>query len=215
MNFNDIMELLKNKRYRSVLILIGYIIFFIVLASMFRNSSPVYTEPEITKTPIETYCQLANYEYIATYEINDQIFSLEGKTFRTDSYFKLDDQEFYLKDGKFYQFEEDMIKETYLEFDYYNINYLCNLLDKATLVSKNENYETDSIINKYSVLDENRKDNIYISVNIKDDNIDRVILDLSREEDKYVVEIEYKNIGQVSNFTSMFDEEKVIKGVEE
>lgn len=208
MKFKDALELFKNKRYRALVILMLYIIFFIILASMFKgvnnNVDVKPSTPVEEKSPLELYCEMANYEFKMVYT-SDEIYELTGKTFRDDSYFKINDIEYYYKDSNYYLLS-DTSNSIDLDFDYYNVNKICSLISEGKIVNKNENLESNTIENKYLVNDTNK--NIYITTIIKDNDISNVLVDLSDEDKEYIISIEYFNKNKVSNFTSIFNEAK-------
>lgn len=213
MKFSDLASLWENKRTRAIVILVLYLIFFIFMASMFKTSNDAkkVIPVETKKDYLELYCERANYEYEVNYQVNDTKFVIKGEHFRKDSHFTKEDNEYYVKNEIFYILDNEYYKKTDIDFDYYNVGSICSLIKNGKLIGKSEDYENESVIYSYSSKDDVRDQNINISYNVKNDVIDKVKLDLSIDDNTYIIDIEYKNIGQVSNFTSMFKEE----GVEE
>lgn len=228
MKLEDIKEFLKDKRKRAILILLIYFIFFIFVYYIFHTYKTIDQPQEevVLKTPLETYCEMGNYEFDATYEVNNQILEISGKNFRQDVYLTINQEDYYLKDNIFYKIEDDKLILTNLDIKFYSVDDICSSVNKAVLVSKSEDYENDYIINKYNVpiKDIDIDTNFYLSLIEEDEKIIGVEIDLSNyrielDEDisKYVIKINYKNIGEVKNFTSIYDKEKIVeeKEVEE
>lgn len=211
-------ELLQNKRYRAIGILILYLFFFIFVAYIFNQNNKVKLLDPGTekKDPVQLYCDRVSYEYDIKYNILGNKFDISGERYKKDSRFKYDENDYYLKDGKVYIKDGEYYKETNVDFDIYDSSYICELVKKGTLVSKSEEIQTDGIIYKYSVKDDNRDQMIYVSTTVNVNLIDEVKVDLSDDSSIYTIDIRYKNIGNVDSFTSEFKEEvKEIEGVEE
>lgn len=196
-----IKELFKSKRGRAVLNLGAYVIFFIVIAVFFQTGgSTPSTQPEennVTKTPIQVFDEMTNYEY--SYQ-RDSI-SINGKVYRDNMYFTLDGSEYYVNDKIYQIINSEKVEISDLDELYLINNHdISKYLNHSILVSKNENYEEKVIENKYHIDNESVNydvENMYITLYERDNVIYKVSIELDNDN----IEIEYKNVGKVSNFT--------------
>lgn len=196
-----IKELFKTKRGRAILKLCGYIIFFAIVILMFRTSGdgsniPISYNKE-TKTPIQIFDDMTNYEYL--YNRNGTI--INGKVYRDNMYFTLNDNTYYVN-NKIYLIKDndkeeiDDIDKLYL----INNHDISKYIEHSTLVSKNENYEEGITENKYHIDSEYviyDVNNMYVTLYEQNNNIFKVLIEMDKDK----IEIEYKKIGKVSNFT--------------
>lgn len=217
-------EIWQNKRYRSLIILGLYGIFFIFVF-MFLNNNQSEPLPEMVKeepkTTLENYRDLNNYQFILEInEIKDKEeadYSYNGKT--NDEITLINDK-FFLKTNVIYEIVNNQIKP--LEASLVDINLFklkpANLYELINLGELN--YETkfadESIEKSYLVplrdVIKNfkgediadQKATVEIKYKEKDNNIISVELDLSSYQkhfyemiDKYFIKISYSNIGNV------------------
>ena len=196
-----IKELFKTKRGRAILKLCGYIIFFAIVILMFRTSGdesniPISDNKE-TKTPIQIFDDMTNYEYL--YNRNGTI--INGKVYRDNMYFTLNDNTYYVN-NKIYLIKDndkeeiDDIDKLYL----INNHDISKYIEHSTLVSKNDNYEEGITENKYHIDSEYviyDVNNMYVTLYEQNNNIFKVLIEMDKDK----IEIEYKEIGKVSNFT--------------
>lgn len=228
MKVKNIKEFIKDKRNRAIVILILYFVFFIFVATFFRNySSDVPLIEEKPKTSIEKYCSVGNYAYSYQYQLNGIYFNINGQVFRNENYFIYDDNYYYLKDGITYQMIDNSFIEITLDnYNFYKITDICNMLDNATLIGKNEDYQTNTLSSKYSVpinvINSEYEGEMYLTIYEENDLVNKVELDITNYQNlldpninNAVIYISYHDMGEVKNFTTMFDESRVIRGVEE
>lgn len=232
MKIKDLIEFMKDKRNRAIMILGLYILFFIFIGILCHNSLKVnnsnITTPEVvTKTPLEIYGSMSNYEYTYNYNVNDNITTIVGKVYRDTIYMTLNNNNYYINDNNIYQIKSDKFVETTLGSLYLITNKdISTYISKGTLAGKSDNFEEGTTSTKYSVpikdFDStiNSSDLIYITLTEKNSVIYKVDIDLinyfkaiGKTKTKALIEIEYSNIEGVANFTTMFDESKVTKGV--
>ena len=210
-NFKKIKELYSNRRYRALMNLGLYAIFFIVVFAILMGGSATNNslkDADKELTTLDRFKVANNYEYY--YDIERTIdagviyYNVEGKRYLNKEVFNIKDDinGYYVEDDIVYV-TRDSIKEKLLQgplsVDLTKIKPLniVNLIMQAQLESTTNNYKEGTVKNSYllpvkdfirlyfsEIIED--KDNLFISINTyeADGNIIKVEMDLTNA-DKY------------------------------
>lgn len=214
-----IIELWNNPRYRSLLVLGLYIIFFFLVIASVNNSKSVV--PTTNKTDIRsTYAQMSNYRYQATIKNNTEQ-KIIGKVVDNKQLIMFDETNYYYNNVYLYKQEEKSYKQTdekLLDFEIWRMTpkFINSLIEKGKFESKTE-YADGEVANTYLVNlsdfielyfgDEVQTDEV-ISITLRQNN-ERILnaeLDLTTlyhqhqfsNQHDYIVKIEYDMIDAIN-----------------
>lgn len=191
-------DLLKTPRGRAIIKLGLYLVFFVVIAVLFHASnSTSNTKPDVPKkSALEVYSDMTNYEY--TYLYNDTL--MNGKVYRDSLYFEINEDAYYVNKNVYkVNKETNEIEPVELDKLYYIDNHMIsNYIKKGNIIGKNEDYMNNVISITYGIDNEDEKLNV--TTYEKDELIFKVVLNI----DTNTIEINYSNIGKVSNFIKDF-----------
>ncbi|MBR1376854.1 MAG: hypothetical protein IJ565_03470 [Bacilli bacterium] len=194
-------EFLKSKRGRAILRLGIYIIFFIIVAMLFRSGSDILPNDNkevISKTPLEKFSEMNNYQYVYTYN-GDIETIIEGRVYRDIMYFTFEEDDYYIKDNRVYRYEDEEVETALDDIYLMNNHKIVSLIENATIDSKNENYKDNLITTRYSInLDKVlfKADAMYVTLYENDKVIDKVLIEIVNDDITSTITIEYTNIGQ-------------------
>ena len=205
--FSKFKELWSDRRYRSIIKLSLYFIFFAIIF-LFLGLS---TKNEYSYDEVVNFEDYVSYEFVTNININDNIYNLNGERYYEKYKFLYNDEIFNLT-------YED-IQESYLDKNIINsFNFtpdlIDNIINKSELVSEKKIISSNQIISEYSIslskyldiLDFNlsnydNPDFISIIVTESDNLVTKIELNLTNfyknmEEDyfKYEISISYNNI---------------------
>lgn len=226
MDYKKLKEFVSDKHNRALVIMGLYLIFFIFMGVFFRTYTGDKKIENNTKTPIQVFSELSNYEYSYDYKVDDNLTSISGKVYKNTNYMTMDNVDYYISD-KSYQIIDDGFKEIELNKLFcITPSMIYNYVLTGKVVAKNEDYETNTTTTKYSIylskLDETITNGIfYVTVYETSNVINHISIDVTNylkqteEINNATIDINYFNIDGVSNFTNVFNQNKVIEGVEE
>lgn len=210
-------KLWADKRYRSLIILIMYFIFFLVLFTILEigkeTSSHNYNNTENLK--LEDY-QI--YEFSTELNINDYTYNILGKRYNEKYEFEFENQ-IYTFNYNNLNIDSEINREIINTFNY-TPDFLSNVIDNSELVSEKTVIADNRLIKEYSlklekylqILDYNLEnynieDELIITTSEVDNKITSVSFDLSNlykyfEENyqKYQITINYSNLNNVIEF---------------
>lgn len=210
-------KLWADKRYRSLIILIMYFIFFLVLFTILEvgkeTVSRDYNNTEELK--LEDY-QI--YEFSAELIINDYTYNILGKRYNEKYEFEFENQ-LYTLDYNNLNIDIGINSEIINTFNY-TPDFLANIVANSELVSEKTMIADNRLIKEYSlklekylqILDYNlanynKEDKLIVTTSELNDEIISVSFDLSNlykyfEENyqKYEFTINYSNLNNVTEF---------------
>lgn len=214
--FNKFKTLWKDKRYRSLFILIFYVIFFAIIFSMlnYNDNTQVYNNNDNDKQDFKNY---NIYEFITDVDVNGLVYEIQGKRYNEKYEFTIEEQLFDMNYG---EIQESNLDKNIINSFNFTPNLIDNMLENSQLVSEKKIIEDGRIIYEYSLdlsryltildynlINYNPDDKITIITDKLDDNIVRVELDLTNfyknlEENyqEYKITISYTNINNVDDF---------------
>ncbi len=214
--FNKFKTLWKDKRYRSLFILIFYVIFFAIIFSMlnYNDNTQVYNNNDNDKQDFKNY---NIYEFITDVDVNGLVYEIQGKRYNEKYEFTIEEQLFDMNYG---EIQESNLDKNIINSFNFTPNLIDNMLENSQLVSEKKIIEDGRIIYEYSLdlsryltildynlINYNPDDKITIITDNLDDNIVRVELDLTNfyknlEENyqEYKITISYSNINNVDDF---------------
>lgn len=179
-------------RYRALIILGLYIIFFAVVISSFKTDSYVYRPIKNKENALEKYEKMDNYQYSATIE-NEISKKMSGRVYKDKQLIMLDNNNYYYDGNKLYKKEDSYIEfnENLLEFDIWRFTpkLICELIQNGKLESKTE--YADGIKSKTYLVslvdfiklyfgdDTTGKESVYVTLYEHDNMITKVELDLT------------------------------------
>lgn len=225
----NIKELYTNRQYRSIIILIFYIILFSVLIIGLRtNKTAVNKNNDTDKVSSVQGFELINkrnFNYKYTIKADNEIFIYEGMKYRNREYFVLikdeESKEYYIVDNEIYiKSDNNKYMKTFnkpiILFDFLNIKTVQELVSRAVLINENSNKYEITNQTLYDILD---NDNIKvddgdntIELYYRNSYITKINFDMSEYSkmlgDKYNnvnIELEYFDFDLVENFN--FDDE--------
>lgn len=219
MYIQKFIELWNIPRYRSLLILGLYIIFFTVVIASVRskNSSIDYTSNK-KMSIIQNFEQMNNYQVKVTIQ-NEPDRTLISRVYNNRQIITYNNKNYYYDGSKLYEKLDSYIEtESMLEFDIWRFTplFIKNLIDKGKLDSKTEyangiianNYvvSIDNFIKDYSNDEPENNENISITTYQDKEQIIKVELDLTHiyrmqefsNSSDYKVILEYSLIGEIS-----------------
>jgi len=214
-----VIELWNNPRYRSILILGLYMIFFAFIIASINTSKPVTNTPN--KVDIRgAYVRMDNYRYQATIK-NETKEKIVGNVSDNKQMIMFNDANYYYNNVYLYKKEENIYKQTneqLLEFEIWRMTpkFINFLIEKGTFESKTE-YADGEVANTYLVNvsdfielyfgDESDADEV-ISITLyqNDESVLKVELDLTAIYHQqqfsnlhdYIVTIEYDMIDKIN-----------------
>jgi len=217
---NKFLEFWNIPRYRSLIILFIYIIFFAFLISSI-NTDSVNDYEESDKIDImEEYRNMNNYHCLMIVK-NEKEENLTIDTNENNQLIIFNDDEYYYNNINLYKKDGDVFKkanDTLLEFNVWNFTpmFISNLIEKGTLNSKTE-YTDGTFANTYLVKVEDFIKSYYkdetddtrtfeLTVYQNEKQVNKVTLDLTKiysmnqnaNNYDYVVTLEYSLIGEIS-----------------
>ncbi len=201
-------QLWKNRRYRSLIILLMYFIFFMILFAILNFSSDNVNLSEEKTIPFENY---DIYDFSIQLDINTVIYNINGKRSQNIYEFIYNNQIFNMTYSELKQSNLDINIINCFEFTPSLIN---SMLENSLLVSEKKVVATNEIIKEYSlnlskylqILDYNLDiynpdDVIIITMTALDNQETSITLDLTNfyknlEEayKEYKIKIDYSNL---------------------
>ena len=217
-NFNKIKEIYANRRYRALITLGLYFLFFIFVYLIISSGKPISeTDNHLPSDMIRDFGAITNYEY--TYEIeqtidnefiyfnitgerdlNKEVFIVENDS---NNYFIENDEIYIIKDNKKEIILDNPIFTDLLKFRPNNIE---KLISSSTLQATTTNHQQNTIIKTYSLTTkdfvklhfnneiDNEEDFISINVTEKDNNIIRIEIDFSNMKNNEEYKINFNKL---------------------
>ncbi len=151
----SVKDIVSNRQYRSIAILIFYVILFAILIAILRVPSNSSGENGTTVSNLDGYELIdnKNFNYKYTVTIDDDIYYYEGKKYDNKEMVTLkkgeEQEEYYFVDKEIYVKQEDRYVLTevkpYILFDFFNTDTLDMLILNGTLVDEaNNEYKIDN-----------------------------------------------------------------------
>lgn len=204
-------EILKVPKYKGLIQLAFWFIFFLIVVLLVRSSNSGNT---VFNDDVEKSKQSEVNSYIYNYQINDgiNIISIMGTHYNNEETFNYNNLKYYYKDNKYYlvnnTLEETQFNISMNEYMYNNINELVNNIDYESKTEyKDKSLKYDYIIdsqtyNSFYNKTYETSGNVIISIIKNNDYITSVNIDLSNylnEYQTYIVTINYSNINNITN----------------
>lgn len=206
--FKKVKILYDNKKYRSLVILCAYFIFFtIVILIMQNNARHQPLTDVINKITLEN---MQSYSYKYTLTSNDENYTIEGVRYNAQERLVYNGQIFYIINDNLYVIKEEQL--TLIDDDIVSLRLLqlnsTNLNNIINVANKDYTIDGDIVMEKYTisfnrflelyddtniVVDDNQ--NVFITISKKDNIIMSIELDLPG----YKLLIEYSNINKINN----------------
>lgn len=206
------LELWNTPRYRSLIKLCIYFIFFMVVIASINTSSKV--DFNNTKVDImEEYKNLTNYQYTATIK-NEVVESYVGYTYNNKHLILFNEDNYYYENELYKEYEEGYKKtdDNLFYFDIWKFtpSFISSLKEKGSFDSKTE-YADGSTADTYLV-----KVSDFISLYFNDITIDdrNVSVTIHKNEDEVKkVELDLTNIYNQGDYSNYFDYKVLIEYV--
>lgn len=225
--YNKIKQLYDNRKYRALVILGFYVIFFLVIIVMINLSKTAVNNSNYEEfTTTEKFKIMNNYEY--TYKIeknlNEEIiyYNIVGKRNINKEIFTVENDinTYYIEDGKIYIFQnsnkEEIDNPLSINLLALRPNNLSDFLKNSTLKSTTNDYQNNTIKNTYLLPikdfmklyfnDETFDEENFISIITTEENnqiikveMDFTNINMNEEHiiDVNKLEFNYQNIGSV------------------
>lgn len=211
--YNKFKELWSNKRYRSIIKLLFYFIFFVILF-LILGSTPDETDYYQKKVKFADY---VSYNFILNINVNDNIYSINGSRYYDMYQFSYGGENFKIS---FSDIIKSNLDKNIINSFNYDPNLISNIIKNSNLISEKKIISNNEIVKEYSItltkylniLDfnlTNYDDNDLILLNVteSDELVTKIELDLTNfykniEEHyfKYEISISYDKINSVSEF---------------
>lgn len=233
-NYRKFKELMKNSRYRAIIKLFLWFLFFALLYLIINNgmvtskyvSNNSNNNGKIKKTndAIENYKNMKNYEYMYTFTYNDgsdKTIIVNGTYFDEKYYFSIGDNNYYFADELYLVLKDtnELVLDPKIdlpisltEIDKGVIYNWLSSSSKESEITYNDNSKIAEYL--YSVKDAYK---IIIETFIKDYYIEKIDINLvdflstkNLQLQKFNVKIEYKNINNISSYERNYDKYEVI-----
>lgn len=213
--YNKIKELYNNRKYRALIILGGYAIFFLVVIMMINLSKTEVSGTDFKElTTIEKFKEINNYEYTYKVEktLNDEIVycNIMGRRNINKEIFNIenDTNTYYIENGETY-IVQDNNKEKMNDSICINLlvlqpSNISNFLQSSTLQTTTTNHQNNTILNTYSLP---LKDFIKLYFYEEIDDEENFVSIITTEENNNIIKIEmdFTNIGIYEEYTIDFD----------
>jgi len=218
----NIKEIITNKQYRSIAILLFYAILFIVIIIGLRMPSN-YTENNnggnITNLKGYQLIDSKNFNYKYTLLVDDNLYVYEGKKYNNKELFSLTSnnqkEEYYIDGKKSYMKKNNQYKlqeeKPYILFDFFDVELMEEIISRS--VYKQEGSYSNQVTNQelHNVIGEGFKkyeeEFNYINLIYRNDNIVGVVLDLSNyakaiyeDYNTIIITLEYSNFNIIDDF---------------
>lgn len=228
----NIKELYTNRQYRSIIILVFYVILFAVLITGLRSNRTMVNKDNNTNKGVTVkgfeLINKRNFNYKYTVIADGETFIYEGKKYENKEYFTLskneESKEYYIVDSEVYVKSDDndrfirVSNKPTIVFDFLNIRTVQELLSRAIIVDEDNNkYEiTNQALYDFLSSDNFKVDdgNNTIELYYRNSYVTGVDFDLSEYAkalgEKYSnvnIKLEYFDFDLVENFN--FDDEVV------
>ena len=207
-----IKELWKNPKTHSLIVLAFWLIFIIIVIAFVRVTTSSTTNTEYQNN-LNSFSTINSYDF--RYKTND--LEINGKYYNEAIVFYLNNKQYYYKD-KVYLIDDEI--KTLEDYDLNVLKITSKFLNNLTSgITPSDNgfkqyiVPLDRFINLYeydTALDLSKATtyNVIVNVYYKDDEINKVVLDLSSyytfkegKEISYPVTIYYYNLNNISDFT--------------
>jgi hypothetical protein len=224
--------LYDNKKYRSLVILLFYIVAFAIIISImqFNAKHPIKNEeldPFINLDKMTSYA----YKYTFTSTKEEDDFTIEGVryqnqerlTYKTDAYYVIDNVLYSIVSDKLHQINDDLVN---IKLSKLNPKDLKTLIESANkdyskandgIVTEQYTLSLIKFLQVYNPLEstiDNSK-NVYLTVTKNKNNIVSILIDLTNyfqeknQENKLL--IEYTDINKIDNFNISYEKEELIE----
>lgn len=223
-------ELWSNRRYRALLIMGIYLLFFILLFNLISfggntesKQETVSPSKEISLVNMDRYDFYMNIVYLGAADEPIKSFNIDGTRFKNKQHFTIreTEQTFYKEVNNYFTVTDQILPvETPLlvNFDGVEPSMIDTYLKKSTFISKTE-YANKTVKEMYSMPIHDFAllymgdivvipGNVILSTYKSKNQTERIELDLSMYN-KIKIEISYKNINDVTSF----DKKSLIKVV--
>lgn len=206
-------------RYRALIILGLYIIFFVFVIAYIRTLNSNKPINNVKLNALETYSKMDNYQYIATIK-NENVRTFQGRVNDYKQIINFEENSYYYNGNTLYKKEDGYKKfnNQLLEFDIWRFTplFINDLIKKGKLDSKTEFADgskskkylvgVPAFIREYFNDDTESNDNISVTTFESNNKIFKVELDLSSVYHQgqysnsydYIVILEYSLIDQIA-----------------
>lgn len=218
-------ELLTNKQYRSILILVFYAILFTIVIISIRMPSEEVTNASpdvVTKLKGYELIDNKNFSYKYTVMVDENTYIFEGNKYGDEELLTLtkDDEQkkYYFNDDKIYVLENNVyrsiINKPIIVFDFFNTDIIDQLIIRSVLIDENANrYKIDNQ-SLYDVLNDTseRVDSgeNYITLGYRNSNITKIVFEIDNYSrlvgdfyKKVVICLEYYDFNLIEKFENI------------
>lgn len=202
--FKKLRELWKIPKFKGLIQIAFWIIFFLLISLMFRSADKAKQEEIEIKKQQEV---VASYNY--NYQYNDyvNIIDISGTNYLDKEVFNLNNNKYYYVDTKYYNALDKSIVEATYPFNEWRYSAIKNIIDNnkySNLLEYTDEsvYEYNIDYNVYnSYYNTNYVNNILLTVTVKDDFIKEVVINYTTS----TVKIEYSNINEIKKMDINID----------
>lgn len=216
---NKFKEIWSNRRYKAMIQLALYCLFFILIGVFINFDHEDTSDNSVNDRPIsfssyDNYAFYYNITYLGNLDEPLQYINIEGYRDREKQFFELRDtlEKYYMEKGKLYIVKDDLEEVTtpfFLPFDRLSPSFLTTYMEKGRFDSKTE-YADGTVKKVYFIpvfefaklyQDDFTQKEGFVSMTTYEKNkiVNKVELDLTIYN-QMKLELNYKEIGKVSPF---------------
>lgn len=201
-----------NPKLRGTVQIIFWIIFFFIVAMIFRSSktSSIPKDDNVTSntSKTETVDVVSSYEYQYAYTENNNLVNIVGTYFNGKESFDMNGYKYYQVNNKYYDALSKNIVDASYAFDEWRYNNIKNITNHNSYINQTkykngiEKYEYNIDANIYnSYYNRNYSNNIIISITKENNIITSTTINYGFSS----VDIKYSNINEIDNLDINID----------
>ena len=199
--FLKLKELWKIPKFKGLIQLLFWVIFFLIVSLLFRSAE------KKVDLPVDINNKIDSYEYNYQYKESNNIINISGTYYQDKQVFYMNDIKYYYLDNNYYLAVNKELTNMPYAMNEWEYESLKNIMDNNSYSNKIE--YIDSTLYEYNIgisaynnyYNTNYPNNIVITIVRKDDKIESASINYGFGK----VEINYSNINKIKNLDISID----------
>ena len=199
--FLKLKELWKIPKFKGLIQLLFWVIFFLIVSLLFRSAE------KKVNLPVDINNKIDSYEYNYQYKESNNIINISGTYYQDKQVFYMNDIKYYYLDNNYYLAVNKELTNMPYAMNEWEYESLKNIMDNNSYSNKIE--YIDSTLYEYNIgisvynnyYNTNYPNNIVITIVKKDDKIESASINYGFGK----VEINYSNINKIKNLDISID----------